>query len=435
MHDALVRAPVAAATELSKELVEVAKKVRVLSELSWPAATLERFVTDYAAGRASLPAPPMVNAAEVRGHLDALTRIAKRCDRQDPLAQFVATTALSYADAASLLLDAGTAAFGRRSIEVYGAPRDPIPGAEMSHLDAALSLLERTADLTAAIDDDEHAYCLTAQHVKEKLDHAIHGFFGPGVVDVVIDDELASKAAASANRIRIRGRTCFSDADIDQLLHHEAFVHSATALNGRAQTVLSALGLGAPRTTATQEGLATLAELMVGAIDLSRLRRIALRTVAVDMALEGADFLEVFKFFLAHGQTTEESSRSAMRIFRGGDVRGRSAFTKDVVYLHGLVAVHTFFRRAIAEGRPELIERSFVGRLALTDVLALEEAFDDGRIARPRHVPSWARMTSRLAASLSTSLVLGRIDLQATCLEDIAHPISRSPSAPAGGGA
>src|SRR6185436_6587157 len=109
--------------------------------------------------------------------------------------------------------------------------------------------------------------------------------------------------------------------------------------------------LGAPRTTRTQEGLATLAELITSSIDLSRLRRIALRIKAIGMAMEGADFLEVFSYFLESGQDQLESYQSAMRVFRGGDVRGGICFTKDGVYVQGLILVNTFLRKAIQTGR------------------------------------------------------------------------------------
>lgn len=66
--------------------------------------------------------------------------------------------------------------------------------------------------------------------------------------------------------------------------------------------------------------------------------RLALRIGAVKHAIEGADFVEVFRCFLRAGQSEEESARSTMRVFRGGDPRGKVAFIKDVVYLHGLIA-------------------------------------------------------------------------------------------------
>ena len=137
------------------------------------------------------------------------------------------------------------------------------------------------------------------------------------------------------------------------------------------------------------------------------------------MAIEGADFVQVFRFFLERGQSEEESVRSAMRVYRGGDVRGRWVFTKDVVYLQGLVAVHTFLRKAIATHKPFLIERLFAGRMAMSDVFTLEELFADGTIAPPVYVPAWARNLRALAAYLAFTAVAYHIDLGQVELEEI----------------
>ena len=56
------------------------------------------------------------------------------------------------------------------------------------------------------------------------------------------------------------------------------------------------------------------------------------------MALRGADFIEVFRFFLDAGQTETDSFASAQRVFRGAPLGGGAAFTKDTVYLHGLLS-------------------------------------------------------------------------------------------------
>src|SRR5207342_3864693 len=109
----------------------------------------------------------------------------------------------------------------------------------------------------------------------------------------------------------------FSDYDRHQLLQHEAFVHSLTALNGREQPVLPSLALSSPRVTIAQEGLATFAEQITGSIDIGRMKRISLRIEAVAMALAGADFVQVFKYFLDAGQNEVESFSSTQRVFRG----------------------------------------------------------------------------------------------------------------------
>src|SRR3546814_4248108 len=77
------------------------------------------------------------------------------------------------------------------------------------------------------------------------------------------------------------------------------------------------------------------------------MKRVSLRIEAIAMALEGAGFIDVFRYFLDAGQSAEESFASAQRVFRGVPLDGGCAFTKDAVYLRGLVGVHTFFRWAL----------------------------------------------------------------------------------------
>ena len=211
---------------------------------------------------------------------------------------------------------------------------------------------------------------ITAEDLAERLRARIEPLFRDDPIEVEVSPELASKAAASSRRVRLREDALFSDLDLDQLFEHEVMVHSATMLNGMHQPNLDVLGLGSPRTTRMQEGLATLAELATNSMDLMRLRRIALRVRAVSQALAGADFIDIFRMFLDEGQSEEESAQSAMRIFRGGDPGGGGVcFTKDGVYVGGLLEVHTFLRTAVRDGRPELIPLMFSGRVTLGDVV------------------------------------------------------------------
>ena len=177
------------------------------------------------------------------------------------------------------------------------------------------------------------------------------------------------------------------------------------------------LGLGAPRTTRTQEGLATFAEIITGAIDISRLRRIALRVVMVKQALDGADFIEVFRGFLDAGQSEVESYRSAARVFRGGDVRGGVCFTKDGAYLEGVMIIHVFIRKVLQEGRGDLLPMLFAGRLTTADVITLAPFRDSGLIAPSIYVPPWARDPQRVLSTMAFSaaaqrLRLDQLDLQ-----------------------
>lgn len=397
----------------------LARQVQVLGTLSWSEDTVEEFLEAHRSGKAVLPKPRAlaVDFSSIRADLDSL---CGSIDAGDPIGAFVKRTARSYERAAAMLEAAGKPEFTTLSTELYHHPRDPVVGTDLTHVSLAQRILTLTDELRSSLDDEDELICLTAEAVRDELQKRISGVFPEGSLSITIDPALASKAAASGTRVRIRARTCFSAADVDQLAEHEIFVHAATQQNGRAQPILTALGLGAPRTTATQEGLATFAELMTGAMDLSRLRRIALRVEAVDRALSGADFIEVFRFFLDAGQSDDESARSAMRVFRGGDVRGGTAFTKDCVYLPGLVSVHTFFRSAIAEGHPELPGRLFVGRLTIGDVMELEPAFASGQIVAGAIRPDWITDPRRVAASLAFSVAVNGLRLGRRSLRELA---------------
>lgn len=157
--------------------------------------------------------------------------------------------------------------------------------------------------------------------------------------------------------------------------------------------------------------LATFSELVTGAIDISRMERIALRVVATDMALNGADFIEVFQYFINLGQSQMESFSSAMRIFRGAPLTGGAAFTKDVVYLHGLMEVHTFFRWAMHHQRLGLCRHFFSGRMTIGDTIQLAPLFADGTLTGPRYLPPWMVRTNGLAAYLAFSVFANKISI------------------------
>src|SRR3546814_2095094 len=113
----------------------------------------------------------------------------------------------------------------------------------------------------------------SAPGLQVQLQSQLDRYFGERVVAAERDPDMIAKAAAGARRIRLRTSAQYTDYDHHQLLQHEAFVHSLTALNGREQAVLGSLSLASPRTTATQEGLAVFAEQITGNIDIERMKR------------------------------------------------------------------------------------------------------------------------------------------------------------------
>ncbi|MEZ5444560.1 MAG: DUF1704 domain-containing protein [Gammaproteobacteria bacterium] len=418
--------PVAHHIALDRKLVETAQSIKLLTALAWPESVYEEFRKGWRRGNARLPRveyPRNDHASRI----PSLLAIMAACDRCHPLGNYVYLTAESFLLAARMLQCIGQPQFRELSVSLYGQPKDAIATGSLTHLHAADFFAEMTGEFANAASIPEAEFSLGSEDVAEALRSRLVPFFSHHPIKVVIDPAIASKAAAGAFRIRLRSATRFTAMDVAQLIHHEGYVHMLTALNGREQPRLASLGLAAPRTTWTQEGLATFSELISASVDLHRMRRIALRTHAVQMGLDGADFIDIFRFFLDSGQDEYESFQSTARIFRGGDPRGRVVFTKDVVYLQGLLRTHTFLRKAVQSNKFHYAEHLFAGRMTLGDVIALEPYFQSGVIAPPLYEPPWLQQRSCLAAYLCYSIFANKINLAAVSLEDFQNMEQRAP--------
>ena len=407
--------------EHDRLLAETVKPIKILAALAWPREAEPRFLDGWRAGTPALP-DVKLEAQDFSREIEVLESMQDKCDRAHPLDNLIYKTARSYASAARMLGAIGTPDFTSRSIELYGKPDDAYSTQDFTAIDAAAFFLEKTDELLGSYVVPPSVAEIPVEAFAERLQKSIDEFFIEDRVEVIIDPSLPSKAIAGSDRVRLRAGAVYSELDLQQLLEHEAHIHAATMQNGKRQKNISLLSLGSPRTTRTQEGIAVLAELMTLSLDIVRLRRIALRIKAIAMALDGADFIEVFKSFLEAGQSEEESYQSTVRCFRGGDVRGRTVFTKDTVYLKGLVEVYAFLATCIHENRPELAGSLFAGRLTLGDVIELAPYFETGYLDGPFYLPHWARDLRTLASAFACNIFFTRINMTDVKLENfISH--------------
>jgi uncharacterized protein (TIGR02421 family) len=396
--------------EWDKALVAVSGRIRVLSTINWPAELEARFLEGWRAGAPRLPEPTPV-APALATEIATLRELMRRIDRGHPVGHWLYKTAWSYWVAARMLESIGKPEFTRCSALLYGRPDQHYRSQDVTLAQSAREMLAITDDLIDARRLPPVPADIPADVFAERLRERIKAVFTHHKVAVVLDPSLPSKATACSTRIKLRASAMFSERDLEQLAQHEAFIHTLTALNGKSQPHLRTLGLGSPRTTRTQEGLATFSEIITGAIDIARLRRVALRVVMLERALAGADFIEVFRGFLDAGQSETESCASAARLFRGGAPRGRVCFTKDSAYLEGLMLVHVFIRKLMQEGRSELLSMLFAGRVTTADVITLAPFHQAGLIAPALYVPPWARDPHRVLATLAFSAATQRLRL------------------------
>jgi uncharacterized protein (TIGR02421 family) len=403
---------------LDVRMEKAVRDIRILQSVSWHQSIQQDFLADWRRGIKKLPEVTYVQEQHVETRAE-LQAIADAADDDHPLGRYVQRTATSWITATHLLESLGSAALTQHSVKLYGRPGDELPGNGPTNIVAAQHFISLANELNSELYQIEASYCLSAETVRSELQAALDKFFIHHKINVELDPDLIAKAAAGPTRIRLRDNTSFTEYDRHQLLEHEAFVHSLTALNGREQPHFKSLARNSPRITATQEGLATFAELITGAIDIERMKRISLRILAIDMAMQGADFLEVFEFFLDAGQSDVDSFSSTQRVFRGVPVTGGAAFTKDTVYLHGLLSVHTFFRWCLRHKRLRLTRLLFAGKMSLQDVFDLEPLFDQDVLCEALYLPPWIQRANGLAGMLAFSLFANKIKLDTVDADDL----------------
>lgn len=395
--------------EAARILHDVAKPMRVLSALAWPGELREEFL---AGGADRLPEPEYagVDPSDVLDGIAAARRVLRPGNVVD---DWLDRQAASIESTALMLSSVGTPAFHAYSRTLYGVPDQPLRFDPATPLELARKVHQSLVDLQAASLVPPVVRSHTGEEVAAFIADAVTEHFGEAAPEVVLVDELSANAVATTRRIKIRRDAQFTRKDAAQLLNHEAFIHVATGLNGRAQTDIPILAIGHPGTTRTQEGLAVYSEYVSGTLGMDRLRRLADRIVATQLVIDGADFIELYRWFLERSPSPEQAFESTRRIFRGAPLTGGAPFTKDCAYLSGYLSVATFIRAAFRAGRADTIGLLFAGKLDLFSVPALGELRSHGLVKPARFVPPWASDPGWVLAHLTLNTFMADIDLSA----------------------
>lgn len=380
--------------------------VRILRHIAWDTSVKDAFFARRARELPVVSYEPF-DAAPVHTQVrEALRGV----EGDSPVASWLRRSAAAIECSADLLASAGTPEFFRHGAQLFGLPTTDQYGT--TALGLARSVDKLCADLEGLDLGAPPVACHLAEGVAQRMREACATLFGDEAPEVVVVEELSANALAGPRRIQVRRDACFTDRDVLQLVQHEAYVHVCTSLNGRHQVDLPLLGSSHAGTTRTQEGLAVFAEFITGSLDPDRFRRLADRVLAIQMAIDGADFLEVYRFFLERHLAEQQAFENARRVFRGGVLTGGAPFTKDAVYLDGLLRVTNFLRAVLAAGRSDCLPLLFCGKLDLEDIPALAQLTEQGLCAPPKYLPPWAADRRFLVTYLSYSLFLNSVRIE-----------------------
>jgi uncharacterized protein (TIGR02421 family) len=262
-----------------------------------------------------------------------------------------------------------TPAFLDTSLELYG-------GLEPELVATAGALLDRARQKASPRDRRAPVGALAfARRAGEEI--AYYRSQWPAVhATVVVRDDLPG-VMVSDGQLLVGRRLTLEPGRVEALIHHEVGTHVVTHENGRAQP-LELLGVGLPGADETQEGLAVLAEFLVGGLTPARLALLAARVVAVDRLLTGEPFAGTFhRLHRHHRFPPGPAFRVVMRVYRSGGL------TKDAIYLRGLERLLSHL------GAGGSLEPLLVGKLDLLHVPVVEELAGCGLLGPPPLRPRW----------------------------------------------
>ena len=270
-----------------------------------------------------------------------------------------------------MILDRETAQFLPGSLRLFPAP-DP----------DLLALAHRLADEIAAHEPGPSgielvgptAFAAAAEH---EFGHyrAQHAGFRSSVE---IRTDLPGSLMVSSGALLIGDGARIRADRVAPLLAHEVGTHVLTYANGDAQP-LRQLRDGLAGYEPLQEGLAVLAEWLVGGLTRGRMRTLAARVIGTAALVDGADFMDTFRTLKSRaGLSSRAAFGVTVRLYRGGGL------TKDAVYLRGL-------RDLLAHlGAGGAYWPLFVGKIALHHLPAIQALRARGVLHAPPLRPRYA---------------------------------------------
>jgi uncharacterized protein (TIGR02421 family) len=252
----------------------------------------------------------------------------------------------------TMLRDRDTPRFLHESLQLFGGVRDSL----LQLAQDLLSRLPGKGDGDKGRMLDAAAFAKLVEAECERYRQSCPEFKARAQVSGEVSGLIVSRG-----KLMINSDLSLPPSRVEALLAHEVGTHLLTYYNGRMQP-FQQLYSGLAGYEELQEGLAVLAEYVVGGLSRGRMRQLAARVVAVRQRIDGASFVETFRWLDRDcGFTQRAAYNIAMRVHRGGGL------TKDAVYLRGLAAI----LRYVQKGGD--LTPLFVGKMAVEHIPIIKE--------------------------------------------------------------
>jgi uncharacterized protein (TIGR02421 family) len=405
---------------LSDRLVEAQRPIRILDAIKWDDDVERAF---FAAGCRELPpvtrdyylSRPLPFDAEQKLHEFHLIErdIRRQLGEFNAPGLIMSRMCQEYREVVHLLTHRGTRAFGEISERLYGSSSDSFHAGDPNLADLGHMMSDILDNLSHETIFGHEEETLDAGQAVLSLATRLQDYFQDNAaVRVKLSDGIVADAAAGSDYIKLRRDARYTPRQVRLLEVHEGWVHLGTTLNGQIQPVCTFLSKGPPSSTITQEGLAVITEIFAFASHPGRVRRLTNRIEGVALAEAGANFLEVYRYFLGEGYDPHEGYQHAMRIFRGSLPEGCGPFTKDLCYSKGFVLIYNFIRLAVSRGMVRRVPLLFCGKTTLADIKTLAQLVDEGLVVPPRFLPPQFADPHALSAWMCYANFLNRLSLK-----------------------
>ena len=386
------RAMVKAVWEVDKQLADVSDRFDFLlqvtpvdAERAWHRFERSRFDRAPTFHYRPLPVDPVL--LKRSPYLTPIERV------EDPaLALLFRQKQIELDRQLTMLLDINTRRFLLGSLQLYGNVDENLAALSGEILDR---LPARTRENTKSGYVDAATF---AKRAEEEIAYYRKRY--PGLnAGVQVRGDIAAGLMVSRGSLLVGAHSRFPASRVEPLLQHEIGTHVLTYYNGKAQPFRQ-LYTGLAGYESLQEGLAVLAEYLVGGLSRPRIRLLAARVLAANLKIDGASFVDTFRELNGrHGFERRTAFMITMRIYRGGGL------TKDAIYLHGLYQMLEYL------GSGGKLLPLFIGKIAADHVPIIRELTWRQVLRDPALTPRYMEKPEALARLDRLSRGLNVMDL------------------------
>lgn len=403
--------------EVSDQLIEIQKPIMILNSIEWPEKIwrefkrkkfqkLPKLTTDLYKER-PLGFDPEEKIKEFR---ILQKKVDKFFGKNDGVAKILTRNCQEYMQAVNMLNARGTTDFYKFSTLLYGSTHDHF-------LDKKNQIYSLGLTMKKVLKGIKYKYIEPNPHIPADkavriLSKRLKSYFHHDDVRVKLSDGIVSDAAAGSNYIKLKRDIKFTKGQLDIYEVHEGHVHVGTSLNGRAQPYCRWLAVGSPGMNVTQEGLAFTMEILTFTSNINRIEKVNDRIITLHMAEEGADFMDIFRYYRKKGIPERQSFERAHRLFRGTLGKSGAVFTKDLSYERGFIGVYNFLSVAASLGVPYLIPFIFAGKLIITDLPIIHDLYKEKILSYPKYIPPVMQDNKGLMCLMAYNKFLNKLDFR-----------------------